>query len=203
MAISLNGALVAVAADFTGKYSPYQSIQIRPNPRGGVFVASTDAGRIAFLGFDPSGKGDEQVVLLPTADLIKQTRPLKSATRWLELEGNVARCTKLMKTTSATEEVPITRSTTEPADLIGAMKAVAERWGKDCPVVNAGNFNANFLLRAFKAIEQLGGSITMSHLDGGPLRVESTTGNAIVLVMPEMARDVPPLPDYLHHFVVS
>ena len=65
----MNGALIAVAADFTGKYSPYQSVQIRPNPSGGVFVAATDAGRIAFLGFDPAGKGDEEVVLLPTAEL--------------------------------------------------------------------------------------------------------------------------------------
>ena len=203
MTVSLNGALIAVAADFCGKYAPYQAVQVRPNPHGGVFVAATDAGRIAFLGFDPAGKGDEEIILLPSADLLKNTRPLKSAARWIEIEGNMARCSKMMKTTSQTVEVPITRSTSEPADLIGAMKAVAQRWGKDCPVVSCGNFNGNFLLRAFKAIEQLGGSITMSALDGGPLRVESTDGSAIVLVMPEMAREVPPLPDYLHQFVVS
>lgn len=203
MAISLNGALIAVAADFCGRYSPYQGVQIRPNPSGGVFVAATDAGRIAFLGFDPAGKGDEEVVLLPTAELIKNTRPLKSAARWIEIEGNTARCSKILKTTSQVTEIPITRSQSPPADLVGAMKAVSETWGKDVAVVNAGNFNANFLLRAFKAIEQLGGSITMSHLAGGPLRVESTEGGAIVLVMPESARKVPPLPHYLEAFAHS
>ena len=204
MAISCNGALIAVAADFCGRYAPYQGIQIRPNRTGdGVFVAATDAGRIAFLGFDHAGKGDEEVVLLPTSELLKHTRPLKSASRWIEIEGTTARCSKVMKTTSKTEEIVVTRSTVEPADLVGAMGEVARRWGKDMPVVNAGNFNGNFLVRAFRAIEQLGGSVTMSHLDGGPLRVESTDGSAIVLVMPETARDIPPLPDYLHAFVVS
>ena len=165
---------------------------------------ASDSERVLLLG-DSQCDVMQQMGSSLAETLAAHTPAHLDVTYTMDCDGwrRVARCTKLMKTTSATEEVPITRSTTEPADLIGAMKAVAERWGKDCPVVNAGNFNANFLLRAFKAIEQLGGSITMSHLDGGPLRVESTTGNAIVLVMPEMARDVPPLPDYLHHFVVS
>lgn len=205
MTISLNGALIAVAADFVGKYSPYQAIQIRPNPNGdGVFVASTDAGRLAFLAFDNSGTGDEQINILPTPDLIKNTRPLKSANRWIEIEGSTARCSKLTKATTKTEEISITRSTIEPADLVGAMKTVAHQWGKDVPnCTNAGNFNPGFLTRAFKAIEALGGSITMSHLNGGPLRVESTDSDVIVLVMPEMARPVPALPHYLKAFAGS
>ena len=205
MTISLNGALIAVAADFVGKYAPYQAIQIRPNPHGdGVFVASTDAGRLAFLAFDNSGSGDEQINLLPTADLIKNTRPLKSATRWIEIEGSTARCSKLTKATQKTEEIQITRSTIEPADLVGAMKTVAHQWGSDTPnCTNAGNFNPGFLTRAFKAIEALGGSITMSHLNGGPLRIESTDSDVIVLVMPEMARPVPALPHYLKAFAGS
>ena len=84
------------------------------------------------------------------------------------------------------------------------MHAVATQWGKDVPhCVDAGNFSANFLLRAFKAIEVLGGSITMSHLNGGPLRVESTDHDVIVLVMPEMARPIPALPDFLRSFSAS
>ena len=46
-----------------------------------AFVASTDAGRLAFLGYDASGFADEQIVLLPNAELLKNTRPLKSASR--------------------------------------------------------------------------------------------------------------------------
>ena len=204
MTISLNGALVAVAADFTGNYSPYQAVQIRPNPNGaGVFVAATDAGKLAFLAYDHAGKGDEEVILLPTSDLLKNTRPLKSASRWLEIEGSQARCSKLTKNTTTTTEVPITRSAVTPPDLVGVMKTVAMTWGKDCPVINSGNFNASYLQRAFRAIESLGSSITLSHLDGGPLRVESTVGQAMVMVMPETARPVPELPEYLLQFANS
>ena len=205
MTINLNGALVAVAADFCGKYAPWTSIQLRPGPgTNGVFVAATDEGRIAFLGYDHGGKGDEEVCLLPTPDLIKNTRPLKSASRWLEIDGDTAICSKMTKSTTKSEEIPIVRSQSEPPDLVGALANVAQVWGKDIPdCQSAGNFNAGFLLRSFKAIEALGGSVTMSHLSGGPLRVESTEGNAIVLVMPELARPVPPLPDYLTAFVNS
>ena len=205
MPAQFNGAFLAVAADFVGKYSPYQAIQIRPNPYGdGVFVASTDAGRLAFLAYDASGKATEQLVVLPTPELLKNTRPLKSAQRWIEIDGPIARCSKLTKATSKTEEVAVSYSTVEPPDLVGAMNKVATEWGKDLPhCVNAGNFNANFLSRAFRAIESLGGSITMSHLNGGPLRVESTEHDVIVLVMPETARPIPALPDFLHDFSVS
>jgi hypothetical protein len=204
MTVSLNGALVHVAADFCGNYSPYQGIQIRPNPSGsGVFVASTDAGRLAFLAYDHAGKGDEEIVLLPTADLLKETRPLKSASRWLEIEGSSARCSKLTKTTTKTTEIPITRSAVTPPDLVGVMKTVAEQWGKDCPCVDAGNFNAGFLQKAFRAIESLGSSVTLSHLNGGPLRIESTVGTALVMLMPETARPIPELPDYLLQFANS
>ena len=204
MTIALDGSLVAVAADFCGRYAPYQGIQLRPNPSGqGVYVASTDAGKLAFLAYDHSGTGDEEVVLLPTTDLIKNCRPLKSASRWIEIEGDTARCSKSTKNTTQTVELPITLSAVPPSDLVGVMKVIAEQWGKDMPCINAGNFHAQYLQRAFRAIESLGASVTMSHLDGGPLRIESTTGCALVMVMPEKARPIPDLPDYLFQFAQS
>ena len=202
--ISLNGALVAVAADFVGKYAPYQGIQIRPNQGGkGVFVAATEGGRMAFLAYDHAGKGDEEVVLLPSADLLKNCRPLKSASRWLEIECSTARCSKSTKNTTQTVEIPITRSAVPPPDLVGVMRTVAEQWGKDTPCVDAGNFSAEFLQKAFRAIESLGSSVTLSHLNGGPLRVESTVGTAMVMVMPESARPIPDLPEYLFAYAHS
>ena len=204
MTISCDGALVAVAADFCGRYAPYQGIQLRPNSSGeGVYVASTDAGKLAFLAYDHSGSGDEEVVLIPNADLIKATRPLKSASRWIEIEGDTARCSKSTKNTTQTIEIPITRSGVPPADLVGVMKTVAQQWGKDMPCLNAGNFNAGYLQRAFRAIESLGSSITMSHLDGGPLRIESVEGCSMVMLMPETARPIPGLPEFLHGFAMS
>jgi len=202
--LSLDGALVAVASDFCGRYAPYQAITLRPNPDGrGVYVASTDAGKLAFLAYDHAGHGDEEVILLPTPDLIKHCRPLKSASRGIEIEGDTARCSKSTKNTTQTSEIPITRSAVPPSDLVGVMKTVATLWGKDIPCVNAGNFNANYLQKAFRSIESLGSSITMSHLEGGPLRIESTTGCALVMVMPETARPIPELPEYLLKFANS
>ena len=205
MTAKFNGALLAVAADFCGKWTPYTGVQIRPNRNGsGVFVASTDAGRLAFLAFDENGSADEELCLLATSDLLKHTKPLKSASRWIEIEGSIARCSKLTKSTTTTVEVPVTYSTVEPPDLVGAMHKVALQWGKDQPhCVDCGNFNGSFLTRAFKAIEVLGGSVTMSHLNGGPLRVESTDHDVIVLVMPETARPIPALPAFLKSFSVS
>ena len=163
----------------------------------------TDAGKLAFLAYDHTGKGDEEIVLLPTADLLKNTRPLKSAGRWIEIEGSTARCSKSTKNTTQTVEIPITRSVATPPDLVGVMKTVSEQWGKDCPCVDAGNFNANYLQKAFRAIESLGSSVTLSHLNGGPLRIESTVGTALVMLMPETANPIPQLPDYLHQFANS
>lgn len=206
--ISLNGELVAVAADFCGKYAPYQGIQIRPNRNGkGVFVAATEGGRLAFLAYDHAGKGDEEVVLLPSADLLKNCRPLKSASRWLEIECSTARCSKSTKNTTQTIEIPITRSAVPPPDLVGVMQAIAEQWGKDCPnqqfCTEAGNFNASYLQKAFRAIEALGSSLTVSHLNGGPLRIESLSTAAMVMVMPEYAQEVPELPEYLFEYADS
>jgi len=204
MTISLNGALFHVAADFTGRYAPYQAVTLKPNPNGnGVFAASTDAGKLAFLGYDPAGKGDEEVWILPTSDLLKETRPLKSASRWLEIESSQARCSKLTKTTTKTVEIPITRSAVTPPDLVGVMKTVASTWGKDTACVDAGNFDASYLQKAFRAIESLGSSITLSNLNGGPLRIESTVGCAMVMVMPQTARPIPDLPEYLFEFANS
>lgn len=204
MTVSLNGALVHVAAEFTGNYSPYQAVQIKPNPNGtGVFVAATDAGKMAFLAYDSQGKGDEEVILLPTPDLLKETRPLKSASRWLEIEGSSARCSKLTKTTTKTTEIPITRSAVTPPDLVGVMNVIATQWGKDCPCVDAGNFDAGYLQKAFRAIDSLGSSVTMSHLNGGPLRVESLDSPVMVMIMPQSAQPIRPLPEFLHEFANS
>ena len=84
--LRLNSTLVAIAAEFTGKYAPYQSVEISPAPKGGVFVASTDRGNIACLAHDPAGKADETIKLLPDPDLIKFCRGIKTADREIRIE---------------------------------------------------------------------------------------------------------------------
>ena len=88
--LQLNSALVAICSEFTGKYAPYQAVEISPAPRGGVFVASTDRGNIACLAHDPAGQADRVMRLLPDAELIKFCRGIKTAERQLRIEGNNA-----------------------------------------------------------------------------------------------------------------
>lgn len=72
--LSFNSSLLAIASDFVGKYSPFQAIQITPAKNGGVYLASTDCGKIACLAFDPSGDADESALVIPTKDLLKVSR---------------------------------------------------------------------------------------------------------------------------------
>lgn len=197
--IEVNAAMVSAAAEFTGKYSPYQAIEIRPNSAGvGVFISATDSGRIAFMAFDETGKGDCSVHLLPTSELLKHARPLKTATRTLRIEDSQATVITERKTKSESIEIPITLSKGGFADLAGVMQQVAQRWGKTPSMAETcGRYDAIYLQRAFKAIDVLGGSVVMAALDGGPLRIESSNQDVIVLVMPQTANPIPSLPDFL------
>ena len=107
--LRLNSALVAIAAEFTGKYAPYQSVEISPAPKGGVFVASTDRGNIACLAYDPAGTADETIKLLPDPDLIKFCRGIKTADRELRIEGNNALVTTFRKSTNEQRETIVNK----------------------------------------------------------------------------------------------
>ena len=40
----------------------------------------------------------------------------------------------------------------------------------------------------------------MSAFDGGPMRLQTDRGNVVILVMPQTAEPIPPIPDWLINF---
>ena len=197
--LNCNSALLAIASEFVGRYSPYQSIQISPaSYYGGVYFASTDGGKISCLAYDPSGSMDDYITLLPNSELIKASRGVKTASRTLSIEtdSQVALVTTHRKTTSESKEIPVTYSSVEFPDLAGALKDCIKRW-KVASSATAGRYDINYVQRAIKSLSSINSSVTLHSFDGGPMRIQEETGNIVILVMPQTAEPIPPIPDWL------
>ena len=202
--LQLNSSLVAIAAEFTGKYAPYQSIEISPAPKGGVFVASTDRGNIACLAHDPSGRADETIKLLPDPELMKFCRGIKTADRELRIEGNNALVTTFRKSTNEQRETIVNRSISDFPPLAGAISACLERWGSTPSVsATAGRYEAHYVERALKGLGTTSDSIVLSAFDGGPLRIQTDKADVVVLVMPQVAEKIPSIPEWLSDYAAS
>ena len=211
--LQLNSALIAIAAEFAGRYSPYQSIEISPDPRGGVYVASTDHGKIACLAFDPVGSGDETVQLLPNNDLIKACRGIKTAERTITIgsnritescpaqppsPANTAIVTTHRKSTNDRVEVPLLYSSIEFPPLAKTLRAMLERWsGLPSTSATAGRYDANYLQKAIKGLTAQNSSVVLSAFDGGPMRIQGDNDSVVILVMPQTAEPIPPIPEWL------
>jgi hypothetical protein len=208
MPLQLNSALIAIAAEFTGQYTPYQSVQISPGEDGGVFVASTDKGNIACLAFDPLGTADQAINILPSSDLMKAARGIKTADREISITNistetcsAMAKVTTIQKSTNKVVEVPIQLSTADFPPLADAMVEIAGRWGKTPSMsATAGRYDATYLQKAVKVLGGAHASITFSSLDGGPLRVQSADQFILIMIMPQSADPIPPVPDWLPAF---
>ena len=208
MSLQLNSALIAIAAEFTGAYTPYQAVQISPGPDGGVFVASTDKGNIACLAFDPAGTADQAINVLPTSDLTKAARGIKTAEREIAITNiakenctAMATVTTIQKSANKSVEVPIQLSAAEFPPLANAMVSIISRWGKTPEMsATAGRYDATYLQKAIKALGGAHTSLTFSSLDGGPLRIQSADQNVVIMIMPQTAEAIPPVPDWLPMF---
>ena len=205
MSLRLNSALIAIAAEFTGTYTPYQAIQISPGASGGVFVASTDKGNIACLCFDPTGSADESISVIPTPDLVKAARGIKTADRELSI-GDIpdnsctvmANVTTMQKSTNKSVEVLVQLSSAEFPPLANVMLGIIDKWGKTPAMsATAGRYDATYLQKAIKCLGGAHTSITFSSLDGGPLRVQSGDQGVVILIMPQSAEPIPSVPDWL------
>lgn len=199
--LNCNSALLAIASEFVGKFAPYQSIEITPAPTGGVYIASTDNGKVACLAHDPSGEGDESIILLPNSDLIKASRGVKTAERSISINGNMAMVTTHRKSTSESKEIPFHRSTSDFPKLSGAIKDCIARWdeiGKSS--ATAGRYDITYLQRAIKSLSSINSSVTLHSFDGGPMRIQESSGNIVILVMPQIALPIPPVPDWLRQY---
>ena len=201
--LSCNSALLAIASEFTGAYAPYQAVELTPHERGGVFLASTDKGNVACLAFDPAGEGDETINLLPNSELIKASRGVKTATRTLVIEDDIAKVTTYRKTTSETKEIPINRSSVNSPNLAKALKDCLDHWDRlDAQSVSAtaGRYNISYIQRAIKGLSTLNASVILSSVNGGPMRIEEGSGDIVVLVMPQTAEPIPPIPQWLRNY---
>ena len=202
--LRLNSALVAIAAEFTGKYAPYQSVEISPAPKGGVFVASTDRGNIACLAYDPAGAADETIKLLPDPDLIKLCRGIKTAERELRIEGNNALVTTFRKSTNEQRETIVNRSISDFPPLAGAISHCLEVW-TDSPGISttAGRYESWYVERAIKGLSSTSDSVILSGFHGGPLRIQTDKADVVILVMPQVKEKIPSVPEWLSDYATS
>jgi len=200
--LSFNSALFAIAAEFIGPYAPYQGIAVTPASNGGVFIASTDHGKIACIAHDRRGSADESVYVLPSAELVKCCKGIKTAERELRIDGPAGFVTTYRKTSSSeVREIPITRSQSEPPPLPRIMQACIDTWGQ-APALSAtaGRYSSSYIEKAIRALSNREASIVFSAFDGGPLRIQTEAGDLMILVMPQTAAPVPHLPAWLSDF---
>ncbi len=202
--LQLNSALVAICSEFTGKYAPYQAVEISPAPRGGVFVASTDRGNIACLAHDPAGRADRVMRLLPDAELIKLCRGIKTAERQLRIEGNNALISTFRESTTEKRETIVNESISDFPPLSGAISSCLSKWS-DTPTVSstAGRYESVYIERALKGLATTSDSVVLSAFDGGPLRIQTDKANIVVLVMPQLKEKIPSVPEWLSDYAAS
>ncbi|MGA1641001.1 MAG: hypothetical protein ACO4AL_11690 [Steroidobacteraceae bacterium] len=198
--LQFNSALLAAAGLFVGAFSPYQSIHIQPHG-GGVLVAASDHGRITALGFDPAGRGDEICDLIADDKLLQACRGIKAAERDVRIEDQRAIVTTYRKTTNESKEFAILRASTPFPPLESAVAACVQRWSATPEVsATAGRYDATYLEKAVKAAGLLCNSLVLSAFDGGPLRLQGEGLELMILVMPQTAEPIPPIPDWVLRF---
>lgn len=199
--LQFNSALLAAVGSFTGKYAPYQSVLIAPHA-GGVLLAATDAGKVMALGFDRNGLGDETVTIIPSTELLKACAGIKTAERGVLIDGDSAIVTTYYKTSSAQgKELPIHRSMVPFPPIDAVISSCLERWG-ETPTCGetAGRYKVAYLERAIKNAGLLTDSLVLSAFDGGPLRVQGESIDLCILLMPQTAEAIPPVPDWLARY---
>ena len=106
--------------------------------------------------------------------------------------------TTYRKTTSETKELAIQRSQVDFPDLAKAIRDCINRWTA-LPETSktTGRYDQLYLQKAIKGLSAFNSSIVMSAFDGGPLRLETDDNNVIILVMPQEARPIPSLPEWI------
>lgn len=202
--LQCNSALVSIAAEFTGKFAPYQAVEISPAPKGGVYVASTDKGKIACLAHDPGGQADETARLMPDQELVRLCRGIKTAEREIKVDGSNAIVTTFRKTTSERKEIIVSRSISEFPPLAKAVDACVQRWSSSPEVsATAGRYESRYVERALRGLSGLSDSVILSAFDGGPLRIQTEAANIVILVMPQTAEKIPELPQWLNEYAMS
>ncbi len=197
MTWSFSAPLLSVASEFTGKYAPYQAVQVKPHPQGGVLVSATDQGKVAVVGYDPRGEAEAQTCLIVGDELARACRAIKTAQREITIDGMNAVVRSYGKNTSKSAEFLVQHSSVEFPPLVQVMAKCIERWGVSPGVsASAGRYDAGLLERVIKAGGALADSIVLSAFDGGPLRIQGEGIELLLLLMPQTAVPIPAVPEW-------
>lgn len=199
MTWSFSAPLLSVASEFTGKCAPFQAVQVKPHPKGGVLVSATDQGKVAVVGFDPRGEASAETCLLVNSELGRACRAVKTGPREVSIDGMNATVRSYTKSgSSKAAEFLVQHSAVEFPPLGQALSACVERWGRTPEAsATAGRYDAALLERAIKAAGSLADSIVLSAFDGGPLRLQGQGLEILILLMPQTAEPIPPVPQWI------
>ena len=204
--LRFNSALFAFAAEFVGQYVPYQGIEIAPLA-GGVSIAATNRGAVAMLAFDPNGLATETTVLLPGDELARACKGIKTAQRELVVEDDNAVVTTYYKGHSTSKEFPVHRSRSGFPALRQVIRSALRYWGETPELSRtAGRYDVQLLHRSIKAMVDDADSVVLSAFQGGPLRLQREDIDRceiVVLLMPQEAQAIPPVPPWLATYVES
>lgn len=213
MSAEFNAPLLAIASQFVGKYVPFNAITIEPisGIPGVAVTAVMDNGAAAFMGYDPAGRADETLRVIPSSALVKACRGIKTAERVLRIAddpgtSSPTRSGEVMtirKTATQSVEALVSISSHDAPPLRRVIQAVGERWGQVQELsATQGRYDRGLVERGLSALE-CQESVAMAAWDGGPLRIQSEDGTRVVLVMPQTARELPPVPAWLGSFATS
>lgn len=192
-----SSSLLALAASFTGKYAPFQGVQIAPLA-GGVSVVACNRGAAAFFGYDPKGTADSEVVLLPDGDLVKAARGIKSAEREVTIDGPTALVTTYYKDHSTSKEFPVHFSSVPFPPMREVIDRAIAYWGETPELTTtAGRYDLALLDKAIRAMADDTSSLVIAGYQGGPLRLQREDLHAVVLIMPQTAQPIPTAPPWL------
>ena len=196
--LQFNSALLTAVGTFTGQYAPYQAIRIEPHD-GGVLLCASDHGKVAALGFDRQGRGDESVTIIPSGELLKACAGIKTAERGVVIDGDSAIVTTYYKTSdNKGKEIPIHRSVIPFPPIDEAIAACLHRWSATPELsATAGRYKTAYLEKAIRHAGLHADSLVISAFDGGPLRIQGETIELVLLVMPQVAEPIPPVPDWI------
>ena len=196
--IRLNAALFALAAQFTGKYAPFQGVCINPHASGGAVIAASDRGAATFIACDPTAALDEEAAFIPADDLVKACRGIKTAQREIQITDTSAVVTTFRKTTSEAKELAIHRTQQRLPGLPEVIAQAVSYWSATPELTTtAGRYDIQLLSKAIRAMADETDSIVVSAFQGGPLRLQREDTGVVVLLMPQTAQPIPPMPSWL------
>jgi hypothetical protein len=198
----LRSSLFNLAAQFTGKWAPFQGVTLSPLA-GGICAMASDRGAATFLGYDSSGHATTAATFLPGKDLVSASKGIKSAQRELIIEDELATVTTYYKEHSKSQQFPVCACNEQPP-LREAIAEVLRVWGEEPELsTTAGRYDLGLLTKAVRTISEESDQLVISGYHGGPLRLQSDALGCLVLIMPQVAQPIPPVPPWLADYADS